>query len=88
MSTTSFRLDDDLEDKLNTTAAKLRRTKGWIINDALRQYIAREERRLQMLQETEEAIADIEAGRVVSGEEVMEWLESWGTKKERKAPLR
>jgi len=88
MSTTSFRLDDDLEDKLNTTAAKLRRTKGWIINDALRQYIAREERRLQMLQETEEAIADIEAGRVVSGEEVMEWLETWGTKKERKAPLR
>lgn len=88
MSTTSFRLDDDLEEKLDTTAAKLRRTKGWIINDALRQYIAHEERRLQMLQETEEAIADIEAGRVVSGEEVMKWLETWGTKKERKAPLR
>lgn len=86
MSTTSFRLDDDLEEKLDTTAAKLRRTKGWIINDALRQYIAHEERRLQMLQETEEAIADIKAGRIVSGEEVMKWLETWGTKNERKAP--
>ncbi len=39
MSTTSFRLDDDLEEKLNATAARLRRTKSWIINDALRHYL-------------------------------------------------
>jgi len=86
MSTTSFRLDDDLEKKLDVTATKLQRTKGWIINDALRQYIAREERKLRMLEETEEAISDIEARRVVSGEEVMEWLEKWGTAAEGKAP--
>ena len=86
MSTTSFRLDDDLEKKLDVTATKLQRTKGWIINNALRQYIAREERKLQMLEETEEAISDIEARRVVSGEEVMEWLETWGTAAEGKAP--
>ncbi|ARV62923.1 transcriptional regulator [Nostocales cyanobacterium HT-58-2] len=86
MSTTSFRLDDDLEEKLEMTATKLQRTKGWIINDALRQYIAREERKLRMLEETEEAIADIQASRVVSGEEVMQWLETWGTATERKAP--
>lgn len=86
MSTTSFRLDDDLEEKLEITATRMRRSKGWIINDALRRYIEREEQRLQMLEETEEAIADIQAGRVVSGEEVMKWLESWGTENERKAP--
>lgn len=86
MSTTSFRLDDDLEEKLAATATRLRRTKGWIINDALRQYVAREEMRMKMLEETEEAIADIEAGRVVSGEEVMKWLETWGTAAEGKAP--
>ncbi|KYC35516.1 transcriptional regulator [Scytonema hofmannii PCC 7110] len=86
MSTTSFRLDDDLEKKLEVTADRLRRTKGWIINDALRQYIMREERRLRMLEETEDAVADIEARRVVSGEEVMEWLATWGTTGETKAP--
>jgi len=86
MSTTSFRLDDDLEEKLETTAARLQRTKGWIINDALRRYIAREEVRIKMLEETEEAIADIEAGRVVSGDEVMKWLGTWGTEAEGKAP--
>lgn len=86
MSTTSFRLDDDLQEKLDITAARLRRSKGWIINDALRQYIEREERKQRMLEETEEAIADIQAGRVVSGEEVMKWLETWGTSSEMKAP--
>jgi predicted transcriptional regulator len=86
MSTTSFRLDDELEEKLDATASKLRRSKSWVINDALRQYIEREEQKLRMLEETEEAIADIQAGRVVSGEEVMKWLETWGTDTESKAP--
>ncbi|MEA5551378.1 CopG family ribbon-helix-helix protein [Anabaena cylindrica UHCC 0172] len=87
MSTTSFRLDDDLQEKLDTAATRLQRSKGWIINDALRRYIEQEERKQQMLEETQEAIADIEAGRVVSGEEVMKWLETWGTAAETKAPL-
>jgi predicted transcriptional regulator len=73
------RLDDDLEKKLEETAKKLQRTKGWIINEALRQYIARDEQKLRMLEQTEEAIADIEAQRVISGEEVIKWLETWGT---------
>lgn len=86
MSTTSFRVDDDLQEKLDATAARLQRSKGWIINDALRRYIEREERKQQILQETEEAIADIQADRVVSGEEVMRWLETWGADNEIKAP--
>ncbi len=67
MSTTSFRLDDDLQEKLDATAERLRRSKGWIINDALRQYIGCEERKQRMLEETEEAIADIQAARVCPG---------------------
>lgn len=79
MSTTSFRLDDDLQEKLEVTATRLQRSKGWIINDALRRYTDREERKQRMLEETEEAIADIQADRVVAGVEVMKWLETWGT---------
>ncbi len=86
MTTTSFRLDDDLEGKLNSIAKNLSRSKSWIINDALRLYIAREEKKQQMLRETEEALADLEAGRVISGKEVMKWLETWGTDDETKAP--
>ncbi|MBS9386536.1 CopG family ribbon-helix-helix protein [Dolichospermum lemmermannii CS-548] len=87
MSTTSFRLDDDLQEKLETTANRTKRSKGWIINDALRRYIEQEELKQRILAETQEALADIEASRVVSGEEVMKWLETWGTAVETKAPL-
>ena len=86
MSTTSFRLDNDLETKLDGIAQAMGRSKSWIINDALRHYIMREEKRQEMLRETEEALADLEAGRIVSGEEVMKWLETWGTNDEKEAP--
>ena len=87
MSTTSFRLDDDLQEKLEITANRIKRSKGWIINDAIRRYIEHEELKQRILEETQEALADIEASRVVSGEEVMKWLETWGTAVETKAPL-
>lgn len=86
MTTTSFRLDNDLEGQLETVAESLQRSKSWIINDALRLYLAREEKKQQMLRETEEALADLEAGRVVSGKAVMEWLETWGTGDEKETP--
>lgn len=71
MGTTSFRLDDNLEGKLDAVAQTLKRSKSWVINDALRLYIEEQERKQQMLRETEEALTDIEAGRVVSGQEVI-----------------
>lgn len=86
MSTTSFRMDDELVPQLDEIAQSLRRSKSWIINDALRLYIEREQRRQQMLRETEEALADLEANRLLSGEEVMNWLETWGTDHEIEAP--
>jgi predicted transcriptional regulator len=86
MSTTSFSIDNDLQYKLEATSNRLKRTKGWIINEALRQYIEQEDRKLKMLEETKEAIADIEASRIISGEEVMQWLESWGSFQEKAAP--
>jgi predicted transcriptional regulator len=39
-----------------------------------------------MLAETQEALADIEANRLLCGEEVMQWLETWGTDRETEAP--
>jgi predicted transcriptional regulator len=64
----------------------LQRIKDWIINEALRQFISQEDRKLKMMEETEEAIADIEASRLISGEEVRQWLENWGSPQEKAAP--
>lgn len=86
MGMTSVRMPDELLDQLEQAAEKLRRSKGWIINDAVKEYLSREERKAQMLEETRQALADIKAGRVVDGEEVMDWLESWGTESEKAPP--
>ena len=79
MSTTSFRMDDELSPQLDEIAQSLRRSKSWIIHEALQLYIERERKRQKMLLETEEALADLEAHRLLSGDEVMKWLETWGT---------
>lgn len=86
MGMTSVRMPDELLEKLEQAAEKLRRSKGWIINDAVKEYLSREERKAEMLEETRQALADIKAGRVVNGEEVMEWLEGWGTDAEKAPP--
>jgi predicted transcriptional regulator len=65
---------------------KLRRSKGWIINDAVREYLVKEERKSRMLEDTREALADIKAGRVVDGTDVIDWLDSWGKDSEKMPP--
>lgn len=86
MGMTSVRMPDELLDQLAQTAEKLRRSKGWVINDAVREYLAREERKAQMLIETREALADIKTGRIVEGTEVMDWLDTWGSDTEKTPP--
>jgi predicted transcriptional regulator len=86
MGMTSVRVPDDMLSRLESTAARLRRSKGWIINDALREYLEREERRIQRLEETRQALDEVDAGDLVEGDEVLAWLDSWGAPDEFEAP--
>lgn len=86
MAMTSVRMSDELMARLEAAAEKMRRSKAWLINDALDEYLAKEERKAKLLEETQLALADVEAGRVVDGEDVMDWLESWGTEDEKEPP--
>ncbi len=86
MGMTSVRMPDELLEQLQETAVKLRRSKGWIINDAVREYLVKEERKSRMLEDTREALADIKAGRVVDGADVIDWLDSWGKDSEKMPP--
>ena len=81
MGVTSVRLKDDVQERLEEAATRLRRSKGWLINEALAEYLAREERREQVHRETLEGLADIESGRLVEAEPVHDWLRSWGAEK-------
>lgn len=86
MAMTSVRMPDELLGQLERAAENARRSKGWIINEALREYLAREERKQRILEETHEALADIKAGRLSDGAEIMDWLDSWGDEDEKAPP--
>ena len=86
MGMTSFRIPDDLLSRLEHTATRLSRSKAWVIKDAVQQYLEQDERKARRLEETRDALADVEAGRLIEGDEMIEWMESWGTDNEREPP--
>ena len=87
MAVTSVRLEDDLQERLERLAERERRTRGWLINDAVRDYLEREERRVERYRQGLEALEEIEAGApTVDGDRVHEWIESWGTDAEKPVP--
>lgn len=43
MGAINVRLNDELQARLATLSERLRRSRGWIINEALEQFVAREE---------------------------------------------
>jgi len=100
MGVTSVRLTDDLQEQLEataerlrrskgwviSTAERLRRSKGWVISEALNEFIAKEERALNRIKRSRKALEQVEAGQVVDGDEVMTWIASWGSDKESSPP--
>jgi predicted transcriptional regulator len=68
----------ELADKVDELAARLDRSKGWIVKQALSAWIDLEEERHRL---TLEAIASADAGRVVDHARVVAWAKSLGTKK-------
>lgn len=67
-------------------AKKLHRSKNRIINQALREFFEREELERSRWQETLQAMESVAQGRVVSGEAVGAWLQSWGADNELSPP--
>ena len=78
MTVTTVRLQPEVEASLATMASKLHRSKSWLINQALREYLERHEQEQVRWQETLKAVESAAQGRVVSGEAVHTWLRSWG----------
>lgn len=67
-----------LADQVDALAARLERSRGWIVKQALADFVALEERRYQM---TLEALADVDIGRGIDHADVEAWIDSLGTDK-------
>ena len=86
MSVTTVRLQADVEERLEAMAGKLRRTKSWLINQALREFIDNQTTEQARWLETVKAMESVARGEVVSGEAVDDWLRSWGSSHELSPP--
>lgn len=86
MSVTTIRLQPEVESGLQAMSDKLHRSKNWLINQAIREFVARQELEQSRWQETLSAMESVVQGKAVSGEAVHSWLESWGTSDELPPP--
>ena len=65
-----------LAEKVDQMAARLERSRGWIIKQALSAWIDQEEERSRL---THEALSDVDAGRVIDHQAVQSWADSLDT---------
>ncbi len=61
-----------LAEKVDQMADRLERSRGWIMKQALSSWIALEEERDGL---TQEALADVDAGRVIDHQAVQAWAD-------------
>ena len=86
MGVTSVRLRSEIEDPLENLAKKLDRSKNYLINQAVQEFLARQSTEEQRWSETLDAIDSVKAGQLINEKEVNNWLKSWGTDNELEPP--
>jgi predicted transcriptional regulator len=65
-----------LAERVDQIAARLERSRGWIVKQALSAWIDQEDERSRL---TREALADVDAGRLIDQQAVQAWAESLDT---------
>ncbi len=65
-----------LADKVDALANRIERSRGWIMKQALAAWIDQEEERQKL---TLEALADVDAGRVIDHQSIQAWADSLTT---------
>ena len=77
MSITSVRLKPEIEIPLTDLSKELDRSKSYIINKAVKEFLDRRATEVNRWKETLEAIDSVKSGRVIDENEVNHWLDSW-----------
>jgi predicted transcriptional regulator len=74
-----------LAEKVDAMASRLERSRGWVMKQALAAWVDLEEERHRM---TREALADVDAGRVIDHQSVQAWADSLNTGKPLPSPAK
>jgi predicted transcriptional regulator len=79
----SVRLQPAVNDQITAIAEALDRSKSWVIEQAVKDYVALDAWRQAAI---EAGVRDADAGRAASHEDVVAWVRSWGQTDERQPP--
>jgi predicted transcriptional regulator len=83
----SIKLNDDLKNKVQQIAENHQRSPHWIMCEAIRDYVEREEGKEHFKQEALASWSSYkETGQHLTGKEVQSWLSTWGTDNEAPVP--
>ena len=83
----SLKLNNELKLKIQHVADLKQRTAHWIMCEAIRIYVEKEQAREAFKQEALDSWEHYqETGLHVTGEELKTWLSTWGTENEQEAP--
>lgn len=80
------RVPTDLRKAFIAIAADRGLNESAAINLLVRQFVEREKELKRRNEETLDALTDIDAGLVVDGDRVLDWIASWGTDDEKEPP--
>lgn len=78
MGVTTVRFRPEVEAELDEMAQRLDRSKGWLINEAMAEYLERHRQEHYRWRQTLDAMESAARGNVASGEDVHAWLRTWG----------
>jgi predicted transcriptional regulator len=85
----AVKLESEMRERLQALGNARRRTPHWLMCEAIRLYVEREEEVERARVETRERLAHYDAtGEYIAGEDVVAWLKTWGTQREQPAPTR
>jgi len=86
MGVTSVRLSSEVEAPLEQLVQKLDRSRNYIINLAIKEFVARQSMEDARWADTLKAVESVKTGKIVDEDEVTQWLKSWGRKGEKAPP--
>lgn len=86
MGITSIRLADDIDKPLESLASKLDRSKNYLINQAIKEFLARQSLEESRWNDTLAALESVQAGKSLDESDVDAWLNSWGTGERQEPP--
>jgi predicted transcriptional regulator len=83
MTSKAVKLDDSIYDRLKVLGEARQRSPHWLMKEAIRQFLDREEAAEQIRLDTLQRVAQFEAdGKTINHDAVDAWLASWGTESE------